>query len=1068
MSARIPSLAKLTAPSLSRVLDRPRLFGLLHRARERPIVWIGGPAGCGKTTLIASYLRKREIRPLWYQLDAGDGDPATFFHYLGLAVRRATPRSRAPLPQLTPELLPTVRVFARRWFDDAFARLPKGTMVVLDDYHEAPVDSALHAVLAVGLDVLPRDKTVVILSRGSPPRELGRLRAERRVSIVDEAALALTMPEFKALARVQLGPKSAAASKAELQQLHRRTGGWVAGSVLLLDRTARRKTTFEGRDQPPEVLFDYLASEVMRALDEDTKTVLLKTSVVPSTSPATACALSGHKRAGEILARLHRGHCFVERRPGADTSYQYHPLFREFLVAEASRRFSMRELARLRLMGARLCESAGLIEDASTLYRDAAAFDALGRLVAANAGRLLREGRAQTVEAWLRDLPPAQVERAPWLTFWRAMCRLTANPLEAQAGFTSAFDRFDRAGDRAGTLLAWCGIVNAIWYAWEDLPALDVWLDRFATVMPEGTAYPSSEIEASVTCAMFNALFWRRTRRAIVWPWADKAIRVLERVPALGAEHAVTAIALMNFFVLVGELNRAERVLGILEAALRLHPAAPVAEAARYQAEGALAAVRGDVDRCLRAATKGLDVAATSGASLWALPLAGVGCLGALSTGDVATAKAYSDRMLAPGLNGALLFRSWTLILAARLALENGDPQAARRAADESLRMTVHEGPFPEVLSRLVAAHAELATRRTVEARAQLAQIEAITRDMACPLLEIGWRLACAELAFAEHREEAGFDELRRAFAMGASSGLMEWQDGMRTASLAQLCAHALRANIEPGYVRALIAKRRLVGDALAGEAWPWPIKVYTLGRFAVLKDGRPIAFKRKAQKRPLDLLKALVALGGRDVSQARVLEALWPDAEGHAAIAAMNMTLKRLRKLLDDADVVTLTGGKLTLDARRCWVDAWTFERALGQTGADTIDGDDPLELYRGPFLGSDDGPWVYSMRERLRTKALARIRRVARERERRQAWAEAADCYERGLAIDDLTEEFYQRLMLCHERLGQRGEAVAAYLRCKRSFAVHQHTLPSQKTERIYAQVTASNAERSGRPIG
>jgi two-component SAPR family response regulator len=202
-----------------------------------------------------------------------------------------------------------------------------------------------------------------------------------------------------------------------------------------------------------------------------------------------------------------------------------------------------------------------------------------------------------------------------------------------------------------------------------------------------------------------------------------------------------------------------------------------------------------------------------------------------------------------------------------------------------------------------------------------------------------------------------------------------------------------------------------------------------------------------------------LVALGGRDVSRARVIEALWPEADGDAAVAALNMALKRLRELLGDPLAVTLAGRKLTLDARRCWVDVWTFERALGAPVEGSCDQDRAIGLYRGPFLAAEDAAWAHPLRERLRVKALDRIRRLAKHSEERQQWVEAIGCYERGLAIDDLTEEFYQRLMLCHDRLGQRGEAMGAYRRCKRCLGQHR-LAPSQKTERIFAQVTGRSA--------
>ena len=94
-------MSKITRPIPVRVSQRKRLFRLLDRLRKQPIIWISGPPGCGKTTLVSSYIEARKIPCLWYQVDQGDEDIATFFYYMGLAAKKATPRKRKSLPLLT-------------------------------------------------------------------------------------------------------------------------------------------------------------------------------------------------------------------------------------------------------------------------------------------------------------------------------------------------------------------------------------------------------------------------------------------------------------------------------------------------------------------------------------------------------------------------------------------------------------------------------------------------------------------------------------------------------------------------------------------------------------------------------------------------------------------------------------------------------------------------------------------------------------------------------------------------------------------------------------------------------
>src|SRR5262245_8455100 len=111
MRSPVPLAAKVARPRVSGIVARPRLFRLLDQ--RRPLLWLSAPPGAGKTTLVASYVAARKVPALWYQLDAGDGDVAGFFYHLGLAVRRAAPRARRPLPLLRPENWLALGTFAR-------------------------------------------------------------------------------------------------------------------------------------------------------------------------------------------------------------------------------------------------------------------------------------------------------------------------------------------------------------------------------------------------------------------------------------------------------------------------------------------------------------------------------------------------------------------------------------------------------------------------------------------------------------------------------------------------------------------------------------------------------------------------------------------------------------------------------------------------------------------------------------------------------------------------------------------------------------------------------------------
>jgi DNA-binding SARP family transcriptional activator len=76
-------------------------------------------------------------------------------------------------------------------------------------------------------------------------------------------------------------------------------------------------------------------------------------------------------------------------------------------------------------------------------------------------------------------------------------------------------------------------------------------------------------------------------------------------------------------------------------------------------------------------------------------------------------------------------------------------------------------------------------------------------------------------------------------------------------------------------------------------------LRIYTLGRFSLLKGDVSLHSGNKAQKKPIDLLKALIAFGGRDIRRESLSDALWPDADGFSANNSLSTTLQRLRKLV-------------------------------------------------------------------------------------------------------------------------------------------------------------------------
>ena len=1061
MSARVTQLAKVSRPQVHHALARERLFARLDEARLRPVTWISAPPGAGKTTTVVTYLETRRVGGLWYQVDRDDADPATFCYFLGRAERQIKSRKPA-LPLLTPEYLADLPRYSRRLFQHLFSRMRSGEALVLDNFQEVAEDSAFHDLIEAGLEQIPEGISVIVISRVEPPPRYSRLVANRQIALIDWEQMKLTLEETRGIAAL-----SRSAPIDDAGRLHRESGGWCAGLILLLENAGRGQAPDANPDSVAlQGVFDYFASQLFDRLSPALRDTLLRLSFFPRMTISAAKEITGNAEATRLLETLYRRHLFTDRRenPGpahganADTHvYQFHALFRSFLVQQAREAFAPDEIRQLQKKAGDLLRESAQVEAAYDLFREAGDWSATRALILSESEKMLADGRWKTLIAWIEQIPAAVTREDPWLLLWLGIARIATDIIVARAALEKACEVAMRRADRLCTIQSVAGIVETHVLEYTDLRACDRWLSVLDAAFSEGIEFDSPESEARALAAFINALVYRDPGHPNIERYVERAVALFDS--KLNVSLQTTLSVPLNYWgTNCGRLAVAGHVIETLEAVVETSEVSELRKALFYYgASHYYTFLVTNTARAVETLARMHTLAADTGfifIESWAAHCAGSLPARVRDTGGIDKWLQVMDRSMTDSVYDRAMRAMFAGILT---GVMGGNPRVAREEALRSMDLIDKVGLVPHQffnINTLLWAASETRDMEELERWASFS--EALAKSTRIQLYAPSILAARARAYCALGDRTRGDPALRaimewaRARSQGiyAPTFLMGW--------MRDLCEFALERGIEVEYAKSTIRENRYRPSQAESANWPWPIKIVTLGEFRIALDDQPLRHSRKSPKRLLLLLKALIACGAQEVPVEELIDVLWPDSEADTAHAALAIAIRRLRELLGHEDAVLLKGGRLSLNRNICWVDALAFETMLQSARPEAIES--ALAIYGGPFLRDDpSAAWAFSCRDRLHEKFVHYLNLVAREREATRDWDAAERCYLHGLDLDDVAESFYQGLLRCHIAQGKRSEARRVYERMNQRLREKLGMKPSSASTALYQTLVA-----------
>lgn len=1046
--ARHASLQRhaITAPAFEdSKLHRARLVDLLLGQIARKLIVISAPAGYGKTTLLADFATHTNVPVCWARLSPPDIDAARLGGLLAASIARRYRRFARALPvEAASAASPSGQGHMLTEIVAETIREP--FVLVLDDAHLLNASGPALELLDAMLEALPEQMTLLAAGREVLEVSLAKLMADGDLAGFGPGDLAFSAEELIDLIQLQGGE---APSLAQAQEMIEETRGWITGLLLTGQATPSHVRAIGLGGEP--LVYDYLASVVLKRQAPDLRQFLLDACVLPVMSAEACNAVLRRSDSGRLLPSLVRKGLFTSATHERAQTYEFHPLFRQYLLDKAERTDSKR-VQRLRLRAAAYLVREERIEEAVELYLSAGAGMRAAALMTSHARPMDLQGRGQTLAQWAAWAEEYELE-VPVVLIRLGYTRIDQGRLdEAERLLTQAGAQIEKAPavelECHADFLEW-SIARAKGNSSRGSASLDAIESRLT---PEGQPWLYASLCESRAVMLADVPGRQEEARRLL----EQACEIYERVGddyRLASGLVLLAEAHMNAGDLDGVATLVLRALRILEdripsVALRATALNNMADCRRRmgqlpesidlfqqalrqarragtrETEGLVVLGQAEVfvDAGLAAQAgplldEGLRLASSAGA-IWRIRY---GCLLAATVqrryGDLARAHEWLQRATAVPCGN----HRWAecQVEAAAQLVTQGDVKRAVAVLDELLRQ-VSQGLPVQALARFWRARALMRNGGAAD-----------FHDAIDEMFEGRLFAACIEEIAAELVADV---EMRKELQDGwsgnpAAEALLE-----RVGLLADF---AVKYDPEQGSTD---QPPRLVVRALGSTNVSW--------RERTVRRLKPLS--REVMLYLLDQGRA-----ERDV----VLEVFWPDHPPGRQAANLHMAVYNLRQEFGK-EFVLLDGTCYTLgDSVESDYDVARFEHAAEV--AERMQAGDPRRLfalteavhaYAGPFLPDLTSGWVLARRRSLEARFMDLVRAAADESLLRGQPEMAARWLRQALDADPFRDDLHLRYLEALGDLGRRSEIVSHYQRYVRMLADELGLDPPEPVRTLY----------------
>lgn len=1071
--------SKLIMPQLPHFFTMSgRLEKLIKLMVDRNVVIITTPAGYGKTTLMVAALNAFDLncRICWYRLEQEDKDLAVFYTHL---VETLFPRegewdecrsSLANFGDIRSQYHAVNAVICHELWSFYSHENSIKTFIVLDDFQQVLHSPEICTSIQYLIHNLPGNFTVMISSRFENDILTGKMRLEKKVLEVGMDDLCFSAEEL-----VQILDKGWGSSADEkvVQRIMATTEGWAAGIILLChflskDHDREPHKLLEGPLEK-ELLFKYIASEVIKKIDRELMLFLVKAAILRDFTATKATAIFQLENPAQLLGQCEQNGLFIQKIIGKVITYRFHGLFREFLIQIQPEYLSEKEITQYHLQ-------------AAAYYIEEKTFDrAMDHFIACNnttkavelltreSGDLFPFEALEQLRLWFKILPEDIVNKSAVLLYIKSYIYMRGEE-DALVLLQKALPKFKENNDLIMQIKTLFTIVH--FYAFRnDVRMINVNLSQLEALLKTCDDNKDFLVIETIT-ALLKAFWQEKFSRGI--DLSRKANRF-----ALDDEWKWLAIVTScQLHYLLGELNTAEII--IKEAfAMDLLKKAEMIKGFALLFYAVVLHLRHD-----QAAFSSLkEEMLAVGEKYNFLYILGYGkrllALESYCEHDPQTAmqllqsSTYHFQQLGNEAMCALNKLSECLLL-------SGQQRKAAELlaeANESFKILAAAKPgfcLLEIGQSMLGALARDAADYASAEKNLLASIRRSKSKNAKQIL-CGSYMHLAKLYYDNGKKKKGEKILRNAFQLASSNRYYMFWD-LHLPTLIEMSARCIQSGIYSEYALDLMASyygkeaaeffknaaemeeshledfcRTFISRfGIAGGDTALRVNICLFGRFSITINGVVLPENSFKTRKMEGILKYLLLHRGRTVTREHLMELFWPGSDKKSASMSLRAALYELRKLLKRygmpakgkaALLEEKTAGLEIKAGDMLFVDADEFlslyHEFKGLPDKETVSPQKTkllermVQVYKGNLLEEElNEDWAYFEREELRSIFLEAVLLLASIYDERKELKKSEKLLFRTLALDPYNEEVCLALLQVYISTNQRSRARQLYL--------------------------------------